>query len=168
MNYKNQIIRHKDADASFLERVIALKQSAWPYPKESQMAWMHDNLKGDDLHVILMQDDKDVAYLNLCDVKCDINGIETQCKGIGNVCSAIKNKGYGKKLMMLINEWLKYNNFVGLLFCHHYVEPFYSRCGWIKVDNSICDVSGITLETFTYAYNIQKPIQSIRYRDRLF
>ena len=166
--FTNQIIRHKDADASFLDRVIALKQSAWPYPKESQMAWVHENLKEDDLHVILMLEDKDVAYLNLCDVRCEINGVETQCKGIGNVCAAVKGMGYGNKLMELTNTWLKTNNYVGLLFCHHYVESFYSRCGWMKIDNSISDISGITPEILTYAYNIQKPILSISYRDRLF
>lgn len=85
--YTNIFLHHKDADTAFLDRVIALKQKAWPYPKESQLAWMASNLKDDDIHVMLMNDDHDVAYLNLCDVRCNINGTDTQCVGIGNVCS---------------------------------------------------------------------------------
>ena len=166
--FTNQIIRHKDADSSILDRVIALKQSAWPYPKESQLAWMQTNLKDNDLHVILMQDGNDVAYLNLCVIHCKINGEELQCWGIGNVCSAVKGMGYGKGLMTITNNWLKLNNQIGLLFCHSHVERFYSKSGWLKLEKEVCKISGITPEVHTYIYNNRKPIHSIIYKDRLF
>lgn len=86
--YSYKLVKHNDADASVFNRVIALKQNAWPYPRESQLAWMKENLKDDDIHVILTQDDKDVAYLNMVNVNCLINGVNSRCAGIGNVCSS--------------------------------------------------------------------------------
>lgn len=166
--YSIQLIRHKNIDVSTLDRVIALKQSAWPYPKESQQSWIQANLKDDDLHVILMEGDKDVAYLNLCAVHCEINGVETKCLGIGNVCSYIKGQGYGNKLMKYTNEWLKENNQTGLLFCHERVALFYEKCGWMSIDNGLCTIEGITPDVLIYAYNLSCPVNSIKYQDRLF
>lgn len=163
-----QFIKNKDADSSIVRRLIALKQTAWPYPYESQIEWMQTNLKTEDIHVILIHNDTDVAYLNLCDVCCNINDQELQCKGIGNVCSAVKGMGYGNKLMSLTNQWLKENHQIGLLFCHCNVEPFYQKCGWEKISAEKCEINGITPEIFTYAYNIPHPIYNLKYTDRLF
>lgn len=168
MDYTLSIIRHKDAKESTLEKVIAIKQKAWPYPIESQMMWIKSNLKDDDLHFILMLGSQGVAYLNLCKVQCTINDVSTMCWGIGNVCSAIKGMGYGYKLMSMTNKWLKENNQIGLLFCHAFVEPFYKKCGWIKIDAEKCEITGITPEIFTYAYNISQPLQKLKYTDRFF
>lgn len=166
--FTNQIVSHKNIDTAVMERVIILKQCAWPYPKDSQMKWIRANLKDNDLHVILKEDDKDVAYLNLCDVHCEINNIYVKCWGIGNVCSSIKGKGYGKKLMEYTNEWLMKNNQIGLLFCHESVAEFYAKCGWLLTNADICDIEGITSEILTYVYNLPCPVFSLNYRDRLF
>lgn len=166
--YKVQIIRQRDADASVIDRVIALKQKAWPYPKKSQLAWIEENLKSDDLHLIMMQDGIDVAYLNLCNVKYKVNGIEMSCKGIGNVCSTVRGAGYGLRLMTETNEWLVRNKQTGLLFCHANVEQFYVKCGWVKIDMEKCVISGINPDVLLYAYNMPVIVNTIEYSDRLF
>lgn len=168
MNFTTQIISHKNLDSSTLERIIKLKQCAWPYPKDSQMTWIQKNLKDDDLHIILMQAGRDVAYLNLCKVYSEINGEERSCMGIGNVCSVEKGKGYGNRLMRVTNEWLKSNEKTGLLFCHSNVEIFYSKCDWVKIDKDVCDIEGITPEVLVYAYNIPCSVLSLKYKDRFF
>lgn len=163
-----QIVNHKNINSAVLERIISLKQKAWPYPKDSQMGWIRDNLRDGDLHVILLHDGEDVAYLNLCDVHCEINGVEKQCMGIGNVCSAVKGMGYGNRLMTMTNEWLKSNEKIGLLFCHSHVELFYAKCGWNKLDENIYDIEGVTPEILVYIYNASNPVLSLKYKDRLF
>lgn len=85
--YSLQTIKHSEADSEVLNRAIAIKQVAWPYPKESQFRWIRDNLCDDDVHVFLQKDDRDVAYLNIAWVDAFINGVKVNCAGVGNVCS---------------------------------------------------------------------------------
>lgn len=85
--YSLYTVKHSEISNVDLERAIALKSVAWPYPKESQMQWMRDNLKPEDIHVFLQEDGEDVAYLNIAMVQAIINGTSTTCAGIGNVCS---------------------------------------------------------------------------------
>lgn len=88
--YSIYTVKHSEATPLDLDRAISLKSVAWPYPKESQIQWMRENLKPEDLHVFLMQDGTDVAYLNIAMVYATINGTPTLCAGIGNVCSSRK------------------------------------------------------------------------------
>lgn len=85
--YSLQIIKHSEISRNDLRRAISLKSVAWPYPVESQLAWMKDNLKPIDTHVFLQEYGCDVAYLNIAMVHVIINGTDTLCAGIGNVCS---------------------------------------------------------------------------------
>lgn len=166
--FSTQFIRHKEASQVLIDRVIALKQSAWPYPKDSQLTWIKNNLKDDDFHVILHYNNIDIAYLNLCKVNCIINGFEVTCFGIGNVCAKEKNKGYGKKLVETINDWLTNKDKIGLLFCHPEVESFYCKCGWSKIETSNCSIAGISQDALLYTFNIKDTVTSFCYNDRLF
>ena len=85
--YNLQTIKHSEATLNDLQRAIAVKSVAWPYPMESQLAWMKDNLKPIDTHVFLQEYGCDVAYLNIAMVHVIINGTDTLCAGISNVCS---------------------------------------------------------------------------------
>jgi len=91
--YSLYTVKHSEATPLDLDRAISLKSVAWPYPKESQIQWMRENLKPEDLHVFLMQYGTDVAYLNIAMVYVTINGTLTLCAGIGNVCSSRKGGG---------------------------------------------------------------------------
>lgn len=85
--YSLQIIKHSEISRNDLQRAISLKSVAWPYPVESQLAWMKDNLKPIDTNVFLQEYGCDVAYLNIAMVHVIINGTDTLCAGISNVCS---------------------------------------------------------------------------------
>lgn len=85
--YSLQTIKHCEISQNDLRRAISLKSVAWTYPKESQLACMKDNLQPIDTHVFLQEDGCDVAYLNIAMVHVIINGADTLCAGIGNVCS---------------------------------------------------------------------------------
>ena len=163
--YSNVIVRHQDADETFLDRVIALKQKAWSYPKESQLAWMESNLKDGDLHVILMRGEIDVAYLNLCAVRCRINGVDTQCMGIGNVCST--QMGGGKTLLTLVNQYLIDTNKVGILFCKDKVKGFYLKCNWKLINPQKVTLAHLPTDINTMVYN-HPVIESLRYEERDF
>ena len=121
-------VKHSEATSLDLERAIALKSVAWPYPRESQMQWMRENLKPEDIHVFLLENEEDVAYLNIAMVKAFINGICTRCAGIGNVCS-IRNGG-GKTLIISVNKIIEDIDIPGILFCKDQLVGFYNKYNW--------------------------------------
>ena len=47
--YSIYTVKHSEATPLDLDRAISLKSVAWPYPKESQIQWMRENLKPADL-----------------------------------------------------------------------------------------------------------------------
>ncbi len=166
--FKLRIIRHSEASKEDIANVIKLKSIAWPYPFDSQEEWISKNIKEDDLHVFLQTDDVNEAYMNLVDISLEINGVSTKSYGIGNVCTKTKGMGYGNKLMTLVNDYLKMVNRPGLLFCHEFVEPFYVKCGWKKIEREICFINGLTPEIFIYGYNLPPTLISLKYGERLF
>lgn len=56
--------------------------------------------------------------------------------GIVNVISNVKGKGYGKKVVTKMREYLISNNLTGIGFCHPKNQGFYKKCGFIFTTNS--------------------------------
>lgn len=88
-----QIIKHNDILFRDLLRGIAVKNVAWPHPIESQVKWIIENMRPDDYHVFLKENEQDKAYMTLSPVTASVNGVETSFMGVGCVCSA--NPGMG-------------------------------------------------------------------------
>lgn len=163
--YSIQMIRQVDVDAAIIERAIVLKQRAWPYPKESQLIWIQNNLQEEDFHVFLLQDGHDIAYLNMVNISCIINGACIRCVGIGNVCSSVS--GGGKTLLSHINSYLVNNNLVGLLFCKDAVVGFYEKCDWKLISLEQVIQPNLLVGTNTMVYNVNN-VDTIEYYDRNF
>lgn len=56
--------------------------------------------------------------------------------GIGGIVSNIKGKGYGKKIMLAIKQYLIKSHKSGIGFCGSFNRPFYEKCGF-SVDPSL-------------------------------
>lgn len=60
-------------------------------------------------------------------------------EGIADIVSAVKEKGYGKKVMTAMNEYLEKTRETGIGFCSNRNSPFYKKCGFKiakdKLDN---------------------------------
>ena len=91
-----QIIKHNDILFRDLLRGIAVKNVAWPHPVESQVKWIIDNMRPDDMHVFLKENGEDKAYMTLSPVTATVNGVETPFMGVGCVCSAHPGMGGGQ------------------------------------------------------------------------
>ena len=162
-----EIIKHNDILFRDLLRGIAVKNVAWPYPVESQLKWIVDNMQPNDLHVFLKDGTTDRAYMTLSPVSAAVDGVATSFMGVGCVCSAKKGEGLGMQLMTRVNSWLKDNNKKGLLFCKQELLQFYSKYGW-----SVVEPTSVIFDTphdgvFTMAYNCDS-INKLEYKDRLF
>ncbi|MBI4999423.1 GNAT family N-acetyltransferase [Candidatus Gottesmanbacteria bacterium] len=57
--------------------------------------------------------------------------------GIGGIVSNIKGKGYGKKIMTAIKQYLIKNCKTGIGFCGLFNRPFYEKCGFFVNQNSL-------------------------------
>ena len=163
-----EVINHTATDIHILQRAASIKQKAWPYPMESQLEWIKKNLSINDLHLFLLDEGEDVAYMNLVDISLEVDGINYKGYGIGNVCAAVKGMGYGGKLLSLTNDYLKRQRRVGLLFCMSHVERFYAHYGWKKVNRSKTDIQGLSTEVLVYSFGLPDVNESLIYTGKLF
>lgn len=133
--YSINYVLNKNITRNLLQEVIAIKTIAWPYPCDSQLDWIKQNLSPIDIHALLYKDKSVVAYLNLIDTRIQINGNLFNAYGIGNVCAVQKHQGYGRILMEKINLFIKDKSRIGLLFCKEPLLKFYGSLGWKCVDH---------------------------------
>lgn len=163
--YSLYIVKHSDISVADVERAITLKSVAWPYPKASQMQWIKDNMTSKDIHVFLQEDGEDVAYLNIAMVNALINGIDTICAGIGNVCSI--RKGCGKELMLRVNDFITSLNLPGILFCKDKLVGFYGKYDWKLLNPERVTTAYLDDGINTMVLNLETDC-SVVYNDRNF
>jgi hypothetical protein len=163
-----EIIRHEDILFRDLIRVVNIKNAAWPHPIESQLKWILENQSIDDFHVILIDKGEDLAYMDLCPVKAEVDGVMTDFLGIGNVCTKTRGIGHGGILVKKVNAYLDETQAKGLLFCKDKVMRFYEHYGWqvIPTYKVTIDDEGHD-DVYVIEYNMPS-FRKLRYSDRLF
>lgn len=166
--YSLKLIKHSEATSEVINQIIAVKQKAWPYPLESQIKWIENNLMSDDIHVLLKADDEIVAYMNLVKIQIWINDKLYDGYGIGNVCASIKGRGDGNKLVKIVNSYLEDNNKIGLLFCHTPLIYFYSGCSWKLLPSEKCKEPILDESIHAMTFNAPEVINSLIYQGQLF
>jgi predicted GNAT family N-acyltransferase len=132
--HKVEYISHAALTKEQLDEIIKVKMVAWPYSPDKQAAWMQDNLKSSDVHVLLYINEVIQAYMNLIEINFHLDETARTGYGIGNVCALERGKGWGKELMTAVNSYLDNEGRTGLLFCKDALVKFYAENGWILVD----------------------------------
>lgn len=162
-----KIIRHDKVTSENLLKICELKMISWPYPIESQLDWIKKNFNSGDLHFLLFNAEVLEAYLNFIQIEIIIDREKVDCYGIGNVCSRVKGKGFGAKIMIEAGRYMTDINRIGLLFCQQHLVGFYSKFGWKIVDNAILDlgINNISFETMIYG---AKDFSKVEYYGRQF
>ncbi|MCX8523529.1 GNAT family N-acetyltransferase [Chryseobacterium formosus] len=166
--YNVHFIQHDKLTQAVLDEIIKVKTVAWPFSYDQQCEWMTNNLKNSDVHVLLFDGEKVIAYLNLIKIEMEIDSVKLKGFGIGNVCAIEKGKGWGKELMLKVNQYLHENNDVGLLFCKDKLMKFYSENNWTLVTDQQLEISNINSQIYTFAYNIPKNFKLLQYEGILF
>ena len=129
---------------------------------------MDNNLNNDDLHFLLYDDEKLIAYLNLISISITINNNLIKGLGVGNVCSNVKGKGYGKKLMKELGRFLSDKNIIGLLFCKKELIDFYLKFNWTLIDKNKVDLSFDNNDIETMIFNFNQNINRIEFTGKSF
>jgi predicted GNAT family N-acyltransferase len=153
-----KVIQHLFLDRKTLSDIIEIKRLSWNYSMEDHLIWMQNNIRDDDYHFLLINDDKLVAYVNLVNVTVSTGDTLVAFIGVGNVCSRVKGLGYGKSLMIGLKNYLLANESRGILFCQESLVQFYSNYGWSTINNlyPVASVSTMVLNCNLESMNFEK------------
>lgn len=129
-------VKHKDLSDADKIRIATLKNQHWPYGIDSQLLWMEENIKMDDVHLLGEVDDGIAptlgAYITLSNLKVTIDGKCFDFIGAGGVCvdKRIQHSGFGKQLMNTADMYIREQGKPGIFLCKDAVLGFYIKCGW--------------------------------------
>jgi hypothetical protein len=150
-----------------LESIVSLKKLHWDYSIEEHINWIKANIQADDIHVLMVENNELIGYLNLIKTQVIINSKTHPFLGVGNVCTKNKGKGYGKDLLTAINNYLIINSLNGILLCKNDLMGFYSKVNWVLVDDSIRDQNSYKNINFML-FNYEDEITDFKYSGRYF
>ncbi|ELV7524838.1 oligosaccharide flippase family protein [Flavobacterium psychrophilum] len=125
-----------------------------------------ENLKKDDIHVMMFDKGCLLAYKNLVQVEEVINDKKTAFLGIGNICSKEKGKGLGQELLQEVNAFMEEKKLYGILLCKNELIGFYAKYHWVLVDKIILNekLNGINVMLF----NLNDNVEYLNYECRNF
>lgn len=163
-----KIISHSEITKELLDEIIMIKNAAWPYSHEDQKRWIKENLKKFDLHVLLLENGKHVAYLNLIKIEFEMDSVPFSGYGIGNVCSLVKGKGWGKNILKLVNQFLNSNKQIGILFCKEALVKFYLENDWILIEKENLAINQFHENIKCMIYGKSKNFKKLTFTGKLF
>lgn len=166
--YDIKIINHSEITKKLLNEIIMIKNAAWPYGFEDQLRWIDENLKVADIHILLSQQGKSIGYLNLIKIEFELDSVPFSGYGIGNVCVLEKGKGWGKKLLLFVNEYLKDNNHIGILFCKQALVKFYLENDWILIENEKLIIKEASEDIKCMIYSEKINFKKLEFSGKLF
>ncbi len=156
-------IQHDKLTQPLLDEIINVKTAAWSYSYDEHYKWIKSNLKNSDIHVLLYDGNTALAYINLIEIQLDIDLVELNGFGVGNVCAIEKGKGWGKELILRVNKFLIENNKVGLLFCKNELIKFYIENRWIITSSEQIKLLNINNGINTLVYNVPDNFIQLKY-----
>lgn len=158
---------HRDIDHDLLNEIIKIKSVAWPYSYENQKKWIDSNLNDGDIHVLLSDGKQYLAYMNLIKTSVIIDSEKLAIYGIGNVCALEKGKGWGKDIIIAVNQYLNKIDTLGVLFCKKDLVKFYSENGWNLIPQSQFKIDNEDKTIYCMINKIIK-FETLQYNGKLF
>jgi predicted GNAT family N-acyltransferase len=123
-----------------LDKIIALKNQYWKYPKKSHEKWILENLYDDEYHLWIENSDGEIiAYLNIVFLNIRFDNRIENVIGIGNVCvdRTISGKGVGFLIMLISNYYILNIGKRAMLLCKRTLSKFYHKAGWIEFTGKV-------------------------------
>jgi len=166
-----KLVKQRSITPKLLDEIIRIKSAAWPYSLEQQIAWIKNNIKSNDIHVMFRREKEFVAYLNLVEISLNVDGLDYDAYGVGNVCSVESGKRYGVELIGLTNDYLLENSKIGLLFCKDNLVEYYLSVGWKTISREDIDIgftNSASVSTLIYNFDSDSEIHKVVYQGRIF
>jgi len=153
--------KHSQIARQELEKIVDLKKRHWNYTSDEHLSWIERSIKADDIHVLLFEEEKLVAYLNLINTEVIVNNTVHPFVGIGNVCSSEMRKGFGRVLIKEVNYYLIAQKKIGILLCKDTLVGFYYKNGWKLLDKLKVEANFLLFNTMIFNINIELEGQPI-------
>jgi hypothetical protein len=135
--------KNKDINIFGLNYIANLKHKAWPaYSVPQHLAWMVENLKDEDIHLLYYVDNVLQAYMNVFKIEVLIDGVKKEISGTGNLCSNSSN-GYG---FLLMKNTIQKGQWMG--FCKAHLIEYYKYMGWVFPEKSKLIMPNVDLENY--------------------
>ena len=122
-----------------IKEIIKIKQSYWKYAFEEHKRWMRENLNDEDYHLLVMNGNDLIGYLNIVQLDILIDGEKTSAYGIGNVCiyDQYSKQGVGTLMLHVLNFYLNKQTYPSMLLCKEQLVKFYSASGWMIYQGNV-------------------------------
>ena len=166
--FDSKIIQHADISQKDLDEIINIKSVAWPYSYKKQVEWININIKDSDSHLLLLSENKVVAYLNLISIELIIDNCNYIGLGVGNVCAIEKGQGYGVELMKKVNQFITRQDYLGLLFCKTSLVNFYIKNNWNIIEKKRLELSFANNNIETMIFNSSLLFNKLTYKGRSY
>lgn len=159
-----EFVEHNSLTFGQLKAIIRLKDAVWKYPIASHIAWLRDNLKDGDYHLLLWGNNELVGYLNIVRLSGTL-----RAWGIGNVVidPRMQGRNMGLLLMNLADYFLANTNIPGMLICKDHVANFYMKCGWTEFHDNVFLPDGTLLEHHFFTRRMESEYNELKI-DRVF
>jgi len=161
--FETKIIIHNNIQLKELKKICKIKSVFGNFTEESQLNWIENNIKDSDIHFLVYKNSTLVGYANLVRENININNIDYNILGLGNVCTSEHKKGYGSILMKKINLYLINQNEIALLFCKEKLLNFYAKYDWKIIQPDFTR----DIKWMIYNYDLAK-MKTINYQGQLF
>lgn len=142
-------VRHEDLTDLDARRIAALKDQHWTHGEASQLAWMAENVRPGDLH-LMGEEPADggvrlSAYMTLTRLQVRLDQTELDAWGVGCVCvdQTALHSGLGKQLVLEANRLIRDRQAPGFLLCKDSLVGFYQKCGWSPLSYQTASVAGV-------------------------
>lgn len=161
--FETKIIVHYNIQDTELKDICKIKSAFGDFTQESQLRWIENNLRDNDIHFLVYRNQHLIGYANLVNEDLTINNKKLNILGIGNVCTREMGKSFGSILMKEVNLYLELNKKIGLLFCKEKLSDFYKKYDWKILKPDFSD----GVKWMIYNCDLVE-ISSINYKGKLF
>ena len=133
--------KYSELNEQNIKDIIELKSQFWNYNYESQYNWLNNNIKKNDIVVMIYNNEELIGNLIILKRSCNIiDGVI--------IHNNFRGYGFGGKILEYANNIIKEN---GFLLCEHKNIYFYKKYGW-NINNDI------TIINKEYSDNLSKMI----------
>ena len=161
--YEIKIKQTNELTPDELKAVIRLKQQYWNYDDASQLAWLQKNVAEEDRHLLILEGQTLIAYLDAVWIDVELNGNPMRALGVGNICVAksYTNSGVGAMLIAALNFQLKSDDVCGFLLCKDPLVSFYQKSNWQLLNAANIMVAGTAFSHSVMGYHLPFNVDKI-------
>lgn len=170
-----KVLKLKDLKKKTISQIHSLKNTHWKSNIKSQQKWFKENIKKDDLHIVLLKE-KIIGYNLLRKRSLDILNLKNKKLKKHTyyyfdtliVDQKYRNLKYGLKILNECKKIYKKKKIPLILMCKKRVINFYKKSGWKILDKKIVSFRDHNFTTNVMIYCTQIFFNKVIKNNKLF